>query len=173
MHALRKILGGAFYAALGTAAIFGALVIDGYMRKAHAETCTTNTPVSLWGQNGSNGIVNNSGSPGPFSADGAVGQLVTGDGVADLHGSAACPAYPTFDPSETLALAAALSNPIWLETGEHFALSGGLGFADGATAIGATGLMRFDKHWSGFAGGAVSTDDTSNWAGKAGVRVGW
>ena len=33
--------------------------------------------------------------------------------------------------------------------------------------------MRFDKNWSGFAGGAFSTDNTDLWAGKAGVRLGW
>jgi hypothetical protein len=92
----------------------------------------------------------------------------TGNEQAQFSGSANC---PDVDLSETHALAAALSVPVWLETGENFAISGGMGFSDGEGAFGATGLMRFDRNVSGFAGGALVDDDT--WAGKAGVRVGW
>jgi ABC-type transport system substrate-binding protein len=74
---------------------------------------------------------------------------------------------------DNAALAAALSAPAWLEPGETFSISGGVGFSDGSAAVGATGLMRFDKNWSGFAGGAFSTENSDLWAAKAGVRVGF
>jgi hypothetical protein len=60
-----------------------------------------------------------------------------------------------------------------LQQNENFSITGGVGFSDGGeTAIGVTGIMRLDKNWAGFVGGAVSTDG-GEWAGKAGVRVGW
>jgi hypothetical protein len=62
--------------------------------------------------------------------------------------------------------------PVWLQQNENFSVSGGVGFSDGGTAVGVTGVMRLDQNWAGFAGGAVS-DDGKLWAGKAGVRVGW
>lgn len=74
---------------------------------------------------------------------------------------------------ESLALNAALSLPGWLEKGENFSITGGVGFSDGGeTAVGATGIVRIDGGTSAFAGGAVSTEGGA-WAGKAGVRVGW
>jgi len=74
---------------------------------------------------------------------------------------------------EALALSAALSIPAWLETDEKVRVSGGLGFTQGGeTAVGATTVVRLNKNWAGFAGGAVSTNG-GNWAGKAGVSVGW
>ncbi len=77
------------------------------------------------------------------------------------------------ETDESLALNAALSLPSWLEKGEQYSLTGGAGFADGAeTAVGVTGIVRMDGGTAGFLGGAVSTDG-GNWAGKAGVRVGW
>lgn len=91
------------------------------------------------------------------------------DGTYDLQGSAACPS----DTGDILAVGAALSTPVWLGDSESVAFSGGLGFSDDATAIGLNGVMRFDKNWSGFAGGAVSTDNSDMWAGKLGLRVGW
>jgi hypothetical protein len=141
---------------------------------AHAGNCTTNTPVNLFGQNGGNGLLSNGGVPA-FDDTGAVGQIANGGdgmGTANLHGTASCPDAKD-NTSDLMAISAALSTPVWLEHGENFAISGGLGFTDDATAVGATGLMRFDKNWSGFAGGAVSTDDKEMWAGKAGVRLGW
>jgi hypothetical protein len=107
-------------------------------------------------------------SPVNFGTIMEAAPIIGGGGTYNLQGSANC---PDVDLSETHALAAALSVPVWLETGENFAISGGMGFSDGEGAFGATGLMRFDKNVSGFAGGALVDDDT--WAGKAGVRVGW
>jgi hypothetical protein len=72
---------------------------------------------------------------------------------------------------ESLALNAALSMPVWLGDTENFAISGGAGFSESNTAFGATGVMRLDKNWSAFVGGAVG--DSGAWAGKAGARVGW
>lgn len=136
---------------------------------AHA-TCTTNTPLSVWGQGGSNGLLASSGTPG-YDAGSIVGQITNDlsdlDGTANLRGTAAC------DAGDVLSVAAALSAPAWLEDGEKFSLSGGFGFADDAFALGATGIMRLDKNLSAFAGGAVSTDNSDVWAAKAGLRVGW
>jgi hypothetical protein len=68
---------------------------------------------------------------------------------------------------------AALSLPAWLERGENFSLTGGVGFSGGGeTAIGITGIVRIDGSVSGFVGAAVSSDGQT-WAGKAGMRVGW
>ena len=78
-----------------------------------------------------------------------------------------------FDLDKSFALNSALSLPAWLEKGENFSLTGGVGFSGGGeTAIGVTGIMRIEGSVSGFVGGAVSSDG-NNWAGKAGVRVGW
>lgn len=70
------------------------------------------------------------------------------------------------------ALAAALSMPVWLESHENFAISGGFGFDQYSPAFGVTGVMRLDHHWSAFAGAAVDTT-YGTWAGKVGGRVGW
>ena len=75
--------------------------------------------------------------------------------------------------NKSLALSAALTLPAWLETGENFSLTGGIGFsAGGETSLGVTGIARIQGNVSGFVGGAVSSDG-GTWAGKAGVRVGW
>jgi hypothetical protein len=75
---------------------------------------------------------------------------------------------------EALAVNAAMSLPAWLENGENFALSGGLGFSGGGeTAVGVNGIVRIDKSVAGFAGAAVSTSGSSGWAGHAGLRFGW
>jgi hypothetical protein len=124
---------------------------------AHA-TCTTSSPITA-------GIA--------IDAVTDIHNGGTWDGQYDLAGTADCPASPAFDPSDTLAVSAALSTPVWLGDSERFAFSGGLGISDSATAVGLNGVMRFDKNWSGFAGGAVSTDDTDLWAGKVGLRFGW
>ena len=62
--------------------------------------------------------------------------------------------------------------PAWLENQENFSISGGIGFSEGEVAVGATGIMRLNKGVSGFVGGAISQDGR-DWAGKAGMRVGW
>ena len=60
-----------FYVGLGICAVlFAVFAYATYPAKA--DECSTNTPLSLWGQNGSNGIVNNDGVPGPFSDDGVT-----------------------------------------------------------------------------------------------------
>lgn len=128
-----------------------------------AETCTTNSPVSA-----------------PIAVD-AYTKIANGgawDGTYNLAGTATCPgnaaalneANDRID--RTQAISAALSSPVWLEAGEHFAISSGVGFTEGATAAGATGIARIDKNWSAFAGGAVSTEG-GEWAGRGGFRVGW
>jgi hypothetical protein len=147
-----------------------------------ANACTTDTPLSLAGQGGSNGIFTSNGAPSGFPT-GVLGQIHNGgtwDGVAHLKGSADCSDdYASLSSAmedaqfDAAALAAALSTPVWLEAGENFSISGGLGFSDGSTAVGATGLVRFGKNLSGFAGGAFNTDDTDLWAAKAGLRFGW
>lgn len=151
--------------------------------------CTTNAALSAWGQNGSNGVLSNTGSPGagPLGYDdsGIVGQILNppaydGNGIANIHGTADCSDdYARLSREiedaqfSTAALSAALSTPVWLEPGENFSISGGLGFSDGATALGATGVLRLGTGLSGFAGGAFSTDNTDVWAGKIGLRAAW
>lgn len=63
------------------------------------------------------------------------------------------------------------ARPVWLNPGETFAVSGGVGFSGGEQAIGATGVVRIEGSTSAFAGAAVTTD--GKWSGKAGVRIGW
>lgn len=147
-----------------------ALAASAVLASAAHAACTTNTPVNLFGQNGGNGLLTNSGTPG-FDATGAVGQIAAGGGMgtANFRGDTVC----EDNTDDLLAVSAALANPVWLEHGENFAVSGGLGFSEGATAFGATGIVRIDKGLSGYAGGAVSTDDSSTYAGKLGLRVGW
>ena len=78
-----------------------------------------------------------------------------------------------YQSDEALALGAALSMPVWLQQNETGRISGGLGFGEGGeTAVGATGVVRIDKNWAAFGGGAVSTQGGA-WAGKAGVSYGW
>jgi hypothetical protein len=143
--------------------------------------CTTDTPLSLWGQGGSNGLLSTTGAPpanlGDFSGS-VAGQIANppafdGNGVAHLKGSADCGRAIEDAQMDVAALAAALSTPVWLEPGENFAISGGLGFSDGSTAVGATGIVRFGSNLSGFVGGAFNTDDADLWAGKVGLRAGF
>jgi hypothetical protein len=150
---------------LATAALIG-------MNSFANAACTTDTPVSLWGQGGSNGLFTTDGVPGPVSADSAVGAIDNGgagDGTAHFKGTTNC----DDDFSDSNALAAALSQPVWLGDSEKFAFAGGLGFTDGSTAVGGTAILRLGKNLSGYAGGAVNTNNSDMWAGKAGLRVGW
>jgi len=121
-----------------------------------------NTP----GPKGDTGETGPQGEPGPQGEQGVAGKDgVDGkDGVNGKDGK-------DFDMDESLALSSALSMPVWLGDQENFAVSGGVGFSESNTAFGATGVMRLDKNWSGFVGGAVS--EGGSWAGKAGARVGW
>jgi hypothetical protein len=92
--------------------------------------------------------------------------------VADGKDGAQGPAGKDFDQGKANALGAALSMPVWLETQEKFAISGGIGFSDdGDAAAGISGVRRLDKNTAAFGGVAVGED--GRWAGKAGVRVGW
>jgi hypothetical protein len=128
------------------------------------------------------------GDPGEPGAPGAPGESIVGpagkdgidgkdgrDGVDGKDGAAGVAGKDgtNFNASEALALSAALSMPAWLETHENFRVSGGLGFSEGGeTAVGATGVVRLDKNLAGFGGAAVNTNG-GNWAGKAGLSVGW
>jgi hypothetical protein len=116
--------------------------------------CTTDTPVSV------------------DDLGGAIGTWSNG-GTHSFNGSADCSRAIEDAQMDSAALAAALSTPVWLEPGEKFAISGGLGFSDGSTAVGATGIVRFGSNLSGFVGGAFNTDDTDLWAGKVGLRAGF
>lgn len=137
-----------------TAALAAALMLSA----APALACTTSTPVDV---------------PILQSAIDAISNGGANDGSYNFAGTADCPASPSFDASDALAVASALSMPVWLEHGENFALSGGLGFSDDAAALGVTGVLRIGKGLSGFAGGAVSTEHTDVWAGKIGIRAGF
>jgi hypothetical protein len=127
---------------------------------AHA-ACTTATPVDL---------------PILQAAIDSISNGGANDGSYSFAGAADCPTSappPAFDPSETLAVASALSMPIWLGDKENFAVSGGIGFSDDAAAIGATAVARINGNLAAFAGGAVSTESSDLWAGRAGLRFGW
>lgn len=94
---------------------------------------------------------------GEDGADGA-------DGKDGLNGRDA-------DPSG-LAIMAAMSNPIWLETNEAVAFSGGWGTFDGHHAIAGTIVFRLDQAWS--VNGSLGTDfGRDAWAARAGLRAGW
>jgi hypothetical protein len=79
----------------------------------------------------------------------------------------------SFNPGEALALAAALSEPAWLEKGERYSMSGGMGFSqDGSTAFGITGIMRVGSNAAAF--GSVGASTTHGiWGGRLGARLGW
>jgi len=72
---------------------------------------------------------------------------------------------------ENAALTAALTQPIWLEPHETFAIAGGIGFSQDRPAFGATAVIRLDQNVSAYAGAALSTGGL--WAGKVGARIGW
>lgn len=120
-----------------------------------------NCPDPVAGPQGSAGPQGAAGINGNDGANGTDGK----DGADGRNGSDA-------EVDKSLAVSAALSTPVWLGDSEKFAVSGGFGFSDDETAFGATGVMRFDKNWSGFAGGASSTDGDL-WSARAGLRFGW
>jgi hypothetical protein len=136
---------------------------------AQAQNCEANpnqpfcqgTP----GPQGPAGPQGDPGDPGPAGIDGKDGK----DGIDGLNGINGRDA----DIDTALALSSALSMPVWLGDSETVRISGGVGFSNGGeTAIGATSVVRIDRTLSGFIGGAVSTDG-GEWAGKAGLSVGW
>lgn len=93
-------------------------------------------------------------------------------GYVELYG-AGCSVDMSDAMSKQAALAAALSQPVWLEAGENGAISGGFGFNENDAAFGVTGVMRIGKNLAGYAGGAVDVDGADDWVGKAGLRAGW
>ena len=160
-----------------TIAYILALTTIAYIPTAAMAACAVDTPVSLFGADGKgNGIISNDG----VTFDGSLADQVynggTYDGVARLNGSADCSAaFKELEKEidQGTALAAAMSAPVWLGEGETFRISGGVGFTDGEAAVGATGLYKLNRNWAGFAGGAFSANDTSNWAGKVGISAGF
>lgn len=124
---------------------------------AHA-ACTSSTPVDV---------------PILQAAIDSISNGGANDGTYSFKGSAECPTHPAYDPADAIALASALSTPIWLGDSEQFAVSGGLGFSDDAAAVGGNVAFRISKNLAGFAGGAVSTESSDLWAGRAGLRFGW
>lgn len=114
------------------------------------------------GPQGVAGINGVDGAQGPQGEKGDTGE----QGVAGKDGK-------DFDLDKSLALNAALSIPVWLGDSERVRISGGMGFSEGGeTAFGATGVVRLDKNWAGFVGGAVDSEGGSA-AGKVGISVGW
>lgn len=124
-------------------------------------------PIGPAGADGAPGEKGDKGDPGVAGLDGKDGK----DGIDGKDGKDGRDGRD-FDLDESLAITAALGMPAWLESGENFSLTGGIGFANGESALGVNGIMRIQGGVSGFAGGAVS-DGGGNWAGKAGVRIGW
>lgn len=113
------------------------------------------------GDKGDTGATGEAGTQGLAGIDGKNGK----DGINGRDGR-------DFDSADTLALSAALSPPVWLGDNERVRISTGVGFTEGAAAVGATGVVRIDGALAGFAGAAVSTE-TGAWAGKAGISVGF
>jgi hypothetical protein len=140
--------------------------------------CTTSTPVDIpILQAAIDSISNGGANDGSYDFKGTADCPVAKDGSNGADGANGLNGKDgrdgrDFDASEALAISAALSLPAWLGDSEQFSLSGGLGFSDGETALGATGIARIDKNWSAFAGAAASTSG-DEWAGKAGLRLGW
>jgi Collagen triple helix repeat (20 copies) len=139
-------------------------------------------PQGPQGATGSAGMTGANGAPGPAGstgvglpgAPGAKGDK--GDpgakGAQGIQGPQGLPGEQ-LRLGEIVALTSALSMPAWLETGERFAVSGGLGVAgDGSTALGMTGIMRLRGTASGFVGFAYEPQ-RGMWGGKVGGRVGW
>lgn len=122
------------------------------------------------GRDGRDGIDGQNGIDGKNGVDGKDGQNGK-DGLNGINGLNGRDGRD-FDMDDALALSAALSPPVWLGDKETVRVSIGTGFTDGAAAVGATGVVRIDGALAGFVGGAVSTE-TGEWAGKAGVSVGW
>lgn len=136
-------------------------------------------PAGPAGPQGEPGIQGPAGPPGVGlpGKDGKDGK----DGSAGVQGSQGLPGATgpqgspgrDFDMGRALALSSALSMPVWLGDRETLRLSGGIGFSDsGDTALGVSGILRFDRNWAGFVGGAISPDGKAG-AGHAGVSVGW
>ena len=115
------------------------------------------------GSAGTAGATGATGAPGPVGAMGPMGP----QGIQGLQGIPG----NSLNMGQIIALQSALSQPAWLETGERFSLSGGVGLGDGATAFGVTGIMRLRGSASGFAGFAVGPNGM--WGGKVGGRIGW
>jgi hypothetical protein len=145
-------------------------------------------PAGPAGANGTPGTPGAAGPAGPQGATGAAGVGLPGapgakgdkgdkgdpgaKGAQGIQGPAA-PVPDTLRIGEIVALTSALSMPAWLESGERFALSGGLGIAgDGSTALGMTGIMRLRGSASGFVGFAYEPQ-RGMWGGRVGGRVGW
>lgn len=160
--------------ALFAAALISALSV---MTVTANAACSVDTPVSLFGADGKgNGIISNDG----VTFDGSLAdQVYNGgsyDGVAHINGSADCSQafkHLQDEIDQGTALAAAMSSPVWLGDSETFRVSGGVGFTDDAAALGLNGLYRINRNVAAFGGAALSTDDTSNWSGRAGLSVGW
>lgn len=116
------------------------------------------------GDTGATGATGEAGAQGVAGKDGVDGKDGK-NGINGLNGK-------DFDSADALALSAALSPPVWLGDSERVRISTGVGFTDGAAAVGATGVVRIDGALAGFAGAAVSTE-TGAWAGRAGFSYGW
>ena len=152
---MRTIL--SYVAAVAAFAIVAVLAVA----PAYAGNCSTSSPINV---------------PIATNAFNTIANGGTFDGTYNLQGTANCPDTDLSGVNNridnTLAVSAALSSPVWLDPRENVSVSGGVGFSDGATALGATGMVRLDKNFSAFGGGAMSTDG-NEWAGKAGIRVGF
>lgn len=145
-----------------------ALAVVGFSGTAHAASCSFDNPLPVGpgsipftcpdGQVGPQGEKGDAGASGVNGTNGRDGKDGRDGRDADI--------------GKALAVGAALSTPAWLEAGESFSLSGGVGFSESDAAFGATGIVRIEKNLSAFGGGAVSTSG-GEWAGRAGLRVGW
>lgn len=181
-----------------TKSLFAALLLSAIsVGSGVAEAaCTTDTPVSLLGNNGSNGLISSGGheydgsaADGPAFQGSALGQInndpdltdgVPGDGkgVAHLAGTSDCASSADISKAvkemqqnmeQGLATVGALNIP---HVERNFAASLNGGFYESETAVGIGAGVRFDKTWQ--LGGAVAVGtDGGDVAGKAALTGQW
>ena len=121
---------------------------------------------------GAQGATGATGPKGATGATGATGASLSASDIRAIQNNA-----QRFASGST-ALASALALPIWLETKENFAISGGFGFDNRSAAFGMKGIMRLNTNVSVFGGVSVlpasqSYRGQTEWAGQVGGRIGW
>lgn len=76
---------------------------------------------------------------------------------------------------DALALSIAIPSD-YISQGKNFSIAAGLGFTDGAEALGVTGTFRFNENFTSYIGGSTLFDNdtgSNDWAAKTGVRYEW
>lgn len=122
-------------------------------------------PAGPQGPQGIQGPQGPAGATGPAGPQGPAGPPGPGLSPTTINNF-------TIAVDRSLALSLALSQPVWLETHENFAVSGGFGYTNDQAAFGFTGVMRLSRNLSGYGGIAVLPYGGVGWGSKAGLRFG-